>query len=151
MDRFDAGLPSMSAPLSSLLFSKDYYVRLTTRKLETIALTHLCTMQDPAVLADISDLGTSWRKAGITEWQGLQDGIAISLGWDWALLEDGSVRMLTVVPPRTNMLVLDAKGYDMPALQAACCFWDLIRTLPWQAEVATALRSEPAQALPRTH
>jgi Domain of unknown function (DUF4902) len=74
--------------------------------------------------------------SGITEWQASYQGQPISLGWDWFLGVDGQVHAYQAVPPRSNLQVLDAAGYDRDAGSHEYALWALIRTLPWQAQVA---------------
>ena len=51
---------------------------------------------------------TQW--AGSTEWQGQGASPAVSLAWDWVVQADGEIRLLSVVPPRTNVQVIDPQG-----------------------------------------
>ena len=61
--------------------------------------------------------------------------------WDWVVEADGEVRLLGVVPPRTNVQVIDRKGYDLPQAQAIPHLLDLIESLPWRTKVLQALQA----------
>jgi len=127
------------------LHSRDYYVRLPSHALCEIEFEHLHSAHDAAVLDDAPMAqGKPTRWAGSTEWQGLGPSPAVSLAWDWVVLADGEVRLLSVVPPRTNVQVIDPKGYDLPESQAIPHILDLIESLPWRTKVLQALEAESA-------
>ena len=114
------------------MHSHDYLLRVAPRELDTIVLVHLCTVQDPGVLED-----TAWEKrgllrAGYTEWQGSFGGRAVSLAWDWVELSDGALHPLPAVPPRSNLRLLDPKGYDLDAAAECGALWARIEALPWR-------------------
>jgi hypothetical protein len=126
-----------SATTTPQMFSRDYHVRVPHRRLADIVFEHLCTEQDPSV----SGPDVQLCRAGITEWIGRWDGLCVSLGWDWGQLTDGSISLLKAVSPRTNLMTIDAKGYDIPSEQALGDIWTLIESLSWRSEVAAALRA----------
>jgi hypothetical protein len=119
------------------MFSRDYYIRVPHHRLADIVFQHLCTAQDPAVSAPHRQL----CRAGFTEWIGRCGDLCVSLGWDWGQLEDGSICLLKVVSPRTNLMTIDAKGYDIPGERALDSLWALIESFRWRGEVAAALRA----------
>jgi len=123
------------------MFSRDYYVRFPHRRLADIVFEHLCTEQDPAVLRVDPQL----CRAGITEWIGRCGPLSVSLGWDWGQSQNGSIRLLKAVAPRTNLMALDAKGYDMAGAAGTHALWSLIESLPWRATVALAVRAHALQ------
>lgn len=118
------------------MHSRDYYCRVPERKIAGLRLSHLDSCVDPTVQDEVQRLGLRGRLAGITEWHGLQEGYPVSLGWDWMELQDGHVRAVMVIPPRTNLKLVDAKGYDLPEASAAPFLWALIASLPWPAHVS---------------
>lgn len=128
------------------LHSRDYYVRLSSQALCDLEFEHLHSAHDEAVLDDVPagrGAGTQW--AGSTEWQGLRASGPVSLAWDWVVLADGEVRVLSAVAPRTNMQVIDPKGYDLPQSQALPHLLGLIESLPWRAKVLHALEAQSAR------
>jgi hypothetical protein len=132
-------IPSSYAMSLPQVYSSDYYFRLAAHELADLELQHSVSVQDTAALADVYRIGLAGRRAGLTEWEGLYQGSALSLGWDWAELEDGDIRAITLVAPRTNIQLIDIKGYDMTDESATACLWAFIATLPWQQSVAQSL------------
>ena len=132
-------IPSSYAMSLPQLYSSDYYLRLAARELADLGLQHSVSVQDTAVLVDVHRLGLAGRRAGFTEWESLYQGSLLSLGWDWAELEQGDLRAITLVAPRTNIKLIDIKGYDMADECATACLWAFIATLSWQRPVAQSL------------
>jgi hypothetical protein len=124
------------------MHSRDYYVRLPSHALCGIEFEHLHSAHDDAVLDDaLQTLGQPTQWAGSTEWQGQGASPPVSLAWDWVVQADGEVRLLGVVPPRTNVQVIDRKGYDLPESQAIPHLLELIESLPWRTKVLQALQA----------
>lgn len=124
------------------LYSRDYYWRVPERKIGQLRLRHLASAPDLAVLQQVRQLRLPARAAGITEWQGEEQGHPVSLGWDWMELQDGDVRTVMVLAPRTNIRLTDAKGYDVPEASAAPFLWDLIASLSWTQHVSRMILDE---------
>ena len=139
-------IPSLDALSLPQVYSTDYYFRAAVRELASLGLQHGLTTQDTAVLGDVHRLRLPGRRAGMTEWEGVCRGCPLSLGWDWAELEDGHIRPLTLVAPRTNIMLIDDRGYDMPDESSAALLWAFIATLAWQQPVARALAEDPSIA-----
>lgn len=97
--------------------------------MHNIVLVHLCTSIDADVLADAMG-GCS---AGTTEWTGHHDGQLVTIAWDWVRLQDGAVKPLKVVAPRTNLQLLDAKGYDL--FDDVDALWGFIENQEWRDHV----------------
>ncbi|MDF2461980.1 MAG: hypothetical protein K0Q43_215 [Ramlibacter sp.] len=79
----------------------------------------------------------------MTEWVGRCAAGVVSLCWDWAQGADGNLYLLKEVAPRTNLMVIDATGYDRPGDLALPDLWTLIEGIPWPAAVAEAVASIP--------
>lgn len=129
------------------MHSRDYYCRVPQRKAAELRLQHSISIVDASVLNEVRHLRLPGRTAGITEWQGLEQGYPISLGWDWMELQDGDIRPVMVIPPRTNVRLIDAQGYDVPEASAAPFLWALIASLPWPGFVSRMIVDE--RPLPR--
>ena len=97
--------------LFTQLHSGDYRLRMSLAQLESLRLAHLCTVMDPSVLEDARELQPLC--GGWTEWTADHQGRAVSLAWDWVALADGAIQAVPRVPPRTNLQVVDGKGYDL--------------------------------------
>lgn len=131
-----------SSPAPFQMHSKDYLVRLTASELESVSLCHLCTVEELDLVAEIRGVGSNLR-AGSTEWQGEYRGQIISLAWDWVRSGDGMPEVLRVVGPRTNVRLIDARGYDSPAEDEQEALWQWIGALTWQREAVAALAACP--------
>lgn len=129
------------------MHSRDYYCRVPQRKAAELRLQHSATILEPSVLNEVRHLCLPGRVAGITEWHGVEQGYPISLGWDWMELQDGDIRPVMVIAPRTNIRLVDAKGYDVSEASAAPFLWALIAGLPWQGFVSRTIVEE--KPLPR--
>lgn len=125
-----------SITAAHLSASSDYRVRLRASELRGLSFTHLFSMSDPSVQDDALRCGIRCSLAGITEWQAMHARGAITLGWDWVLLDDGPA-ILRCVPPRTNLMLLDTQGYDV--CDDAAGQFALVESLPWKAAVLSAL------------
>ena len=132
-------IPSSYAMSLPQVYSSDYYFRIAAHDLADLELQHSVSVQDTAVLVDVHRLGLAGRRAGLTEWECLYQGSPLSLGWDWAELADGDIRAITLVAPRTNIKLIDIKGYDMTDEAATACLWAFVASLSWQRSVAQSL------------
>jgi len=114
------------------MHSGDGRIRLRADELAVLQLDHLCTIDDAAVLDDAWP-GACALRAGTTEWEGEYAGRRVSLAWDWIGTKGGSLQLLTAVPPRTNLMVIDSRGYDLAPTALSMTFWSFLETLDWQA------------------
>lgn len=105
---------------------------MTARDIEKMKLQHLYTeMLESRACGHV-------RCMGFTEWTGVQDGHSISLGWDWIRLDDGALVEHFDCPVRTNVMILDDKGYDLGHERSTIILQEKIRALAWQGDVAGA-------------
>lgn len=136
---------SAIAAMTPQQHSHDFRVRMSAAALRELSFEHLETVADPSVLADY-ERGPGKPQAleaGFTEWQCRAGRVVLSLGWDWVLLQDGSMQMLHAVGPRSNIQLVDAQGYDLDQRANDQALWDAIESRPWKAEVALAARHSP--------
>lgn len=122
------------------MHSHDYLLRVAPRELDTIVFAHLCTVQDQSVLQDTAWENQRALRAGYTEWHGSRNGTSVSLAWDWIELSDGALYPLTAVAPRTNVRLLDPKGYDLDATAECAALWAHIDGLPWREAACEGFR-----------
>lgn len=127
------------------LHSHDYRVRLFAEELDGLVLSHLATTEANDILDDARACGFAAGRAGTTEWHGTCQGKAISIAWDWLQLSDGQLRSLALTAPRTNLRVLDRRGYDLEADEETL-LWSLVQRHQWRAAVTNALRGGAAAA-----
>ena len=118
-------------PAPFQLHSHDYRVRVTWAELKGLRLDHLCTVEDPSVFNDVPP-GTRAVRMGVTEWQGAIHGQPVSLAWDWYETPEGTLHVIQAVAPRTNLMLIDSKGYDAPyaAVEDAMCRF--VADFAWQ-------------------
>ncbi len=135
-------------PQSPSSHGRDYSVRLRQHVLEAIVFEHDHTTQDPMVMEDAHEqLGVLPVLAGSTEWSGTApNGRPTGLSWDWALTQDLQVRLIMRVSPRSNVRLIDSKGYDLPHSQNAQQMFEVVRGIDWQNAVLDAL--QVSQSLP---
>jgi hypothetical protein len=128
--------PSRVAAIPQM-HSSDYYLRINRGQLERIVFEHLYTVQDR--LLPINMPADARLLGGITEWQGAFQNYAVSLAWDWGRRSDGGVEVMQAILPRTNVKLIDSRGYDLMDAEAATPLWALISALPWQGPVLEVL------------
>lgn len=70
---------------------------------------------------------------GVTEWstQHPSHG-ALSLAWDWVRLSDGDIQLQSPMQVRTNIMLINAQGYDQNPSSTDMACVELISRLPWQ-------------------
>lgn len=128
---------SLNRPATPQQHSHDYLVRVTAAALQAIVFEHYCTLQDSPGPGS----APPQRRVGLTEWVGQAAGARVSLGWDWQQLDDGQALALQEVPPRSNLMVVDARGYDLPPAEVARHLWQVVRQIPWESYVQRELDS----------
>lgn len=130
------------------MHSHDYLLRLTRDELDSLVLSHLFTVDDPAVLADAGVGPAAGVRGGYTEWQGTVGGHVVSLAWDWIQLADGAFQILPAVSPRTNVRLLDSKGYDSAPAEESDALWQYVARIDWRTPAAEALVAGSADMFP---
>lgn len=118
-------------------YSRDGYLRLTPLTLYRTKFAHLYS--EPIPIEQTPAAATIC--AGTTEWSCDQNGEALSLSWDWRRIDDGAIVMDGVRGLRSNMMLTCEKGYDLGDERTEALLTDHIASMPWQTEVATALRA----------
>lgn len=80
------------------------------------------------------------RFHGITDWSAQHSSHgALSLAWDWTRLSDGEIQLRSPIQVRTNIMLINAHGYDQGPNSTDMACVELISRLPWRGEVATLL------------
>jgi hypothetical protein len=79
---------------------------------------------------------------GFTEWIGAMNP-GLSLGWDWVV--SGCAGVIVAVPGtlRTNLVLTDASGADLPREALLQCLASYLSQWPWQAAVLEHLKATP--------
>lgn len=98
--------------------SFDRYLRITRTELEDISLEHLWTDQPSSA---------DGRTLGYTEWSGSHGGRVVSVACFWRLYADGPSLSSDPLDVSTNVMLVDAKGYDMGTHETGSAFLAILR------------------------
>ena len=82
--------------------------------------------------------------AGQTMWAGSVGRGEAGVAWDWIQIARGVVAMTDPMSVVTNLRIVGDEGEVLTACEAARFLNQIVHALPWQTEVARALRG-PAQ------
>ena len=82
------------------------------------------------------DVGTS----GQTMWGGQSADGEAGVAWDWIQIARGVVALTDPMSVVTNLRLVGAAGEMLTASEAAVFLNEIVHALPWQTEVARALR-----------
>jgi hypothetical protein len=80
--------------------------------------------------------------SGQTLWGSEHDGNPAGVAWDWVLVADGVVAMADPMSLVTNVRLVGHSGEVLTAWQSARFLNEIVHQLPWQSEVARALRAQ---------
>lgn len=123
---------------STLVVSKDGYIRLPCHQVGAVELVHLLSGADPELSGHAGAVATSLT--GFTEW--ISTGSpAISLGWDWKMdtaSRPGELRRLNW--PRSNLMLCDRARTDVGPDETARLLAQMIDLLAWQGTVRNHLQ-----------
>lgn len=89
---------------------------------------------------------------GETVWEGLVDGRAAAVGWEWAEIRPGVVGLLSPNSIATNLRFMARKSCHVSVTQAIVNANRLIHAWPWQVVVQAVLRGQAptrAQIVPK--
>ena len=78
--------------------------------------------------------------AGQTMWGGSSADGEAGVAWDWIQISHGVVAMADPMSVITNLRLVGDEGEVLTALEAVCYLNEIVHQLPWQHEVARALR-----------
>jgi hypothetical protein len=132
--RPDLFLDTQSPPVLLNHYSADFQVRLKASQIASCEWVHLETSWDGEHLITDERIGAC---GGITEWVSSHQGQVLTLGWDWAVCDDGELIVRAEVAPRTNILTISRQGYDVAPDANITNLWLLIMSIPWKHEVKT--------------
>lgn len=115
----------------------DFQIRIRESDLEKLRWQHVTTFTlDGAA----QDAPPNAIKAGATEWMANFQDKSLSIGWDWYLDDANQIHSMEVVAPRSNILIIDAKGYDCPAEESTAILLSFIKQqFFWQGVVLSEL------------
>ncbi|MCJ0765289.1 DUF4902 domain-containing protein [Variovorax terrae] len=125
------------------LHSGDYRVRIGRQALEASNFAHLHTGCDRA--AWIDNAGRPGQRpafSGFTEWSGTVGQTILSLGWDWLSWDGKAICTSPFDGPRSNIMVIDAQGYDLDVPACEQHLRALIDRLAWRKAVQDCINEE---------
>lgn len=107
------------------------YVRMKAADIDSAKLTHL--------YSEVIRKSYGTQPTGITEWTGVFCQSLLSIAWDWILLNDGLYSIHAGSRIRTNILLVDGRGYDVDpdATEKVCVA--RIAALSWQEYLQAVL------------
>lgn len=110
--------------------SWDYYVRLKHVELMQVEFCHFYSEK----------IGSqSGVLFGLTEWRAQRaSGVDLSLAWDWECLNDGDVQLHQPAKVRSNIMLIDAQGYDQGLGNTDLACLDVIGKLRWRRILSDA-------------
>jgi Domain of unknown function (DUF4902) len=121
----------------SIVACRDGYIRVSLKRLAILQFVHVTSACDKSLLAELLANAVPARAAGYTEWISKTTPF-VSLGWDW-YRDDVSRRCLLISNDvRSNIMLVDARGYDLGMHRTAHFVASWLGVLDWQAVVLEA-------------
>jgi len=124
------------------MLSPDGYVRMPLATLDALSFDHLFSQCDDEFLQELCAQTVPAAVAGFSEWKSRTDP-AISLGWGWFVHSRSQRVLLAPENVRSNVMLIDARGYDLGPVQTANLFRLWLDGLSWQDSVGTVLPEVP--------
>jgi len=118
--------------------SHDGYIRLSLKHLSELPFTHLNSDVDPEILEDLQMQTVPAAAAGYSEWTSITTP-AISLGWSWFVHSRSGQLLLAPEAVRSNVMLVDARGYDLGQMATSFLFATWLATHEWKNVVSTAV------------
>jgi hypothetical protein len=114
-------------------------IRLSLDELLSIRIEHLLTRLDRDGWDRMRACGRPTVISGFTEWV-THTPHPVSLGWDWCLVVRGAAPgWVRTDMPRTNVLMVDAQGRDLPWRLSLHRLATVVDSLPWPGVVTAAV------------
>lgn len=136
-------LQSRSIEQRAPALSPDGYIRLPLASLNALLFVHLFSESDDDFLDELRAQTIPARAAGFCEWKSNTDP-AISLGWGWFIHNKSERLMLAPDGVRSNVMLIDAHGYDLGPVKTSDLFCTWLNAFEWQGVVSMALRDAVA-------
>jgi hypothetical protein len=119
--------------------SPDGYIRLPLASVIALSFAHLFSDSDEEFLQELQAQTIPASSAGFSEWQSETTPV-ISLGWGWFIHSQSRQMMLAPDGVRSNVMLIDAFGYDLGAVKTSNLFCTWLSSFEWQNKVSTVLR-----------
>jgi hypothetical protein len=134
----DTHLQPRSVECRAPTLSPDGYIRLPLASLNSLSFEHLFSDSDADFLQELREQTVPARSAGFSEWKS-NTNPAISLGWGWFIHSESERLMLAPDGVRSNVMLIDARGYDLGPGQTSNLFCSWLDTFEWEVAVSVAL------------
>lgn len=103
-------------------------------------LHHLFSEVDDDFLEELRGQTLPAQSAGYSEWKS-DTCPAITIGWGWFIHSRTNRICLALDGVRSNVMLIDALGYDLGPLKTSNLFCSWLNDFDWQHMVSTALHS----------
>ncbi|HYD80169.1 MAG TPA: DUF4902 domain-containing protein [Paucimonas sp.] len=120
------------------IVSHDGYIRLSLRNLSEIPFVHLASDLDTGILEELQMQTVPAQTAGYSEWIS-NTTPAISLGWSWFVHSDSRRLLPAPEAVRSNVMLIDARGYDLGPTATSFLFTTWLATHDWEHAVSEAV------------
>jgi hypothetical protein len=121
--------------------SPDGYIRLSIASLGSVPLQHLYSAVDGNFLEELHEQTVPARSAGFCEWQSAT-APEISIGWGWFVHDRTDRLLLAPDGVRSNIMLIDAVGYDLDNVKSAHLFYTWLSMFDWTDTVNDAIRNQ---------
>ena len=118
--------------------STDGYIRLPFNRFIELNFVHVGSDCDAALLAELNSLTVPALAAGFSEWIS-NTTPTISVGWGWFLHSRFRRVQLALDIVRSNVMLIDAHGYDLGATVTSRLFGTWLEDHNWQDDVSAVL------------
>jgi hypothetical protein len=119
--------------------SPDGYIRLSLASLSSLSFLHLFSATDQDFLEELLVQTIPARAAGFTEWKS-ETHPCVSIAWGWFIHSRSERLLLAPEGIRSNVMLIDAHGYDLGSTKTSSLFSSWLNAFEWQDVVSTALR-----------
>jgi hypothetical protein len=132
---------STTSAVERIQISRDGYIRLLPATFSKLPLVHLISGLDEEPDSGASSSGARVSAiVGYTEWV-TTESPAITIGWDWQLgASGGSASCARLGEVRSNVMLVDAEGYDLGPQRSSELLGTAIDDMPWSDQVLSAIR-----------
>src|SRR5665213_3232041 len=109
----------------------DGYIRLYETQLGDLSLDHLTSAIDMSISLPEEFAGLADIITGHTEWVAPWQGREISIGWDWACIND-MIRLIHADEIRSNIRLISKDDVPTSSVRTRTVLVDWIETLSWR-------------------
>lgn len=123
--------------------SSDGYVRTSLATLSALPFIHFASDSDLEFLTELKMQTVPALAAGFSEWISTTAPV-VSLGWGWFIHSASKRLLLAPDIVRSNVMLVDARGYDLGQKLTSSLCWSWLTAYNWQEAVADAMHFPPS-------